>query len=191
MVAGEAETTAPTATHLAEDRASEIRQGGLDMSNRVIVTDGGRGFGDDWSYYIGPGGNGGYLNGSSGGTGSIGSNSAGDRGSQPAWGRGAAGFNSFCNATAGSLGQGGRGASTQFQYGGGGGGGYCGGGGGACEPHNTGGGGSSYAGPSATNVVYGLGNQTLHAGAQWWNGFHSLSVGTHHSPPTTVISTTR
>ena len=125
--------------------ASDIRIGGTSLSNRVFVAGGGGGGGCYCACCgYGNGGNGGGLNGGDGdyAFGSTWDFNAGLGGSQISGGQGGISTNN------GTLGQGGNGN----YYGGGGGGGYYGGGGG--NQDIGGGGGSSYASPSATNVVH-------------------------------------
>jgi alpha-tubulin suppressor-like RCC1 family protein len=114
--------------------ASDIRQGGTAISNRVVVAGGGGG-GSWW----GDGGAGGYPNGGDG-------ISGGGGGTQSAGGTGQG------NGESGTLGIGGNGGGTESGYNGGGGGGGSEGGGG--------GGGSSYSSPTNTNTTYTSGYQS-------------------------------
>ena len=126
---------------------SDIRIGGTNLSNRVIVASGGGG-GGCFCFCCGSGngGNGGGLIGSDSNYpfSSTYSSYYGRGGTQSSGGQGG----SFSAGSNGSLGQGGTGAL----YGAGGGGGYYGGGGGAQDM--GGGGGSSFATSSATNVIH-------------------------------------
>lgn len=126
--------------------ATDIRLGGANLANRIIVAGGGGGNGND--ELRGPvGGAGGGSSGSSG-TGQSGTGGGG--GTQAAGGT--AGCLDISCGAAGSSGFGGAGAET----GGGGGGGYYGGGGAGA---NGGGGGSSYASPSyCTAISYSTSN---------------------------------
>lgn len=137
--------------------ATDIRQGGTGLANRVLVAPGGGGGGAG-----GPGGDGaeggagGGINGSDGedgaGTAVTESGTGGD--GATGGGGGAAGTNATLSGggtpgTAGSLGQGGTGGSHGDGGGGGGGGLYGGGGGGAgFEGSGGGGGGGSGLGPT-------------------------------------------
>ena len=129
--------------------ASDVRQGGIALANRIIV--GGGGGGAEWSACNGTGGDGGGLNGDDG-TESGASIRNGDGGTQVAGG--IAGDGGF-DGTAGTLGQGGDGGTHPAGHSGSGGGGYYGGGGSSEDGH--GGGGSSYiaglAGGSTTSGV--------------------------------------
>ena len=164
--------------------ASDVRQGGKALSNRVLVAAGGGGQGSgapDYGYGGGAGGSGGGKTGGAGETGggslpgyggSGGTQSVGGSGGQGEGG-GSAGCKGQQGDT-GSSGAGGDGGNNPCAYpggGGGGGGDYGGGGGGSSGPDcytstlygnyycitgggGGGGGGSSYAEPSATHVVY-------------------------------------
>jgi hypothetical protein len=126
--------------------ASDIRIGGMALTDRVIVAGGGGGGGNNCSFDAEPGGNGGGLTGDAGWEcGSQTQSLVGEGGTQTAGG--AAGMSP---ASPGSLGQGGDGGD-QGSASGGGGGGYYGGGG---ADYGGGGGGSSYTNPSATSVVH-------------------------------------
>jgi hypothetical protein len=142
--------------------ASDVRQGGTALENRVVVGGGGGGL---WAVYgNGSGGLGGGLVGGAGG-GAPGWMGLG--GTQTAGGAGG-GTNPNCSGAPGTLGVGGDGSlhagqpAFCSQYGGGGGGGgyYGGGGAGATGGESIGvytgggGGGSSYATPGASNVSY-------------------------------------
>ncbi len=125
---------------------SDIRIGGIALSNRVIVAGGGGGGGNNCSTNAEPGGDGGGLTGSTGWQcGNQTGTAVGQGGTQSAGG--AAGTSP---ATAGSFGTGGN-AGGAGSASGGGGGGYYGGGGAA---YGGGGGGSSYTDPSATSVIH-------------------------------------
>lgn len=126
--------------------ASDIRQGGNALINRVIVAGGGAGQ-NAWPYVGGHGG---------GTTGGAGASYAGQGGTQSAGGAGGGGA---APGQAGSLGQGGNATSTAGWGGSGGGGGYYGGGGGGSsndgsQAGGSGGGGSSYAASGTTDVVH-------------------------------------
>jgi hypothetical protein len=136
--------------------ASDVREGGNKLKDRILVAAGGGGQGAGWtSYFTGWGGKGGGLVGGSGGS-DYGNGGGG--GTQTQGGTGGAGVGSNGQPGAnGSLGIGGRGGdgggSTENAggAGGGGGGGYYGGGGGggiesegSIGPSGGGGGGSSY-----------------------------------------------
>ena len=140
--------------------ASDIRLNGTTLSDRIFVAGGGGGCGgvlgaslNSWS-----GGSGGGLIGGDGTNANGFVNGGGKGGSQSSGG--AVGFTAglFCvgAATDGALGLGGVGSGDIIGGGGGGGGNY--GGGGAC--FSGGGGGSSFADPSAINVVHSQGFQS-------------------------------
>jgi len=119
--------------------ASDIRQGGTALSNRVVIGAGGGGTGVNHSSGD-AGGNGGGLTGSNGLTGTY---------------LGAGATQSAGGAPNGALGAGGN--APGGQTGGGGGGGYYGGGSSAWE---GGGGGSSYTAPAVTSVTHTAGART-------------------------------
>jgi Glycine rich protein/SprB repeat/Secretion system C-terminal sorting domain len=119
--------------------ASDIRQGGTALSNRIVIGAGGGGTGVNYSSGN-AGGNGGGLTGSNGLTGTY----LGGGATQSAGG-----------APNGTLGAGGN--APNNQTGGGGGGGYYGGGSSAWE---GGGGGSSYTAPAVTSVTHTAGART-------------------------------
>jgi large repetitive protein len=128
--------------------ASDIRQGGTALSNRVVIGSGGGGTGVNHSSGD-AGGNGGGLTGSNGLTGTyLGGGATQSAGGTPN----------------GILGAGGN--APNGQTGGGGGGGYYGGGASAWE---GGGGGSSYTAPSVTGVTH-------TAGARTGNGQITITV---------------
>jgi streptogramin lyase len=133
--------------------ASDVRQGGNGLGNRVVVAGGGGGAEccEDAS-----GGAGGGLIGANGGTPSEGGSTGGGGGTQS--NGGAAGTGCDGSATPGSLGQGGTGGPGNRAGGGGGGGYYGGGGGGGCTWGSGGGGGSSYS--AGTGTVHTQGYQT-------------------------------
>jgi large repetitive protein len=166
--------------------SSDVRQGGDQLADRVLVAGGAGGQGGSWPRYS-LGGDGGRGGGSTGGPGGNGGGSysgsfhvaeGGEGGGRRAGGTGGAGSN--CNyysgypGAHGSLvfgGDGGQGISGPG--GGGGGGGYYGGGGGgagssyqrSCRTAGAGGGGgSSYIEPSATRF-------------QSWQGWKSKTPG--------------
>ncbi len=156
--------------------ATDIREGGKALDDRILVAGGGGGLGGAADGYAGGGGEGGYRIAGKGNNGggnitrhchsfghgaSAGSQQHGGRG-----GRGAFGRDGACRAgagAAGELGVGGKGGGGDGGGGGGGGGGYYGGGGGGggmfeLDPQHIfgngggGGGGSSFVEPSAQNV---------------------------------------
>jgi hypothetical protein len=144
--------------------ASDVREGGDGLSNRIVVAGGGGGHGDA-EFRGGPGGD------LTGGMGSGGPpdgqrGRGGSGGTQSQGGVGGAGGNYGGNAgSAGTLGAGGGGGQggLYIHCGGGGGGGYYGGGGGGSGSAGegsvgggsggAGGGGSSYAEPGATGLA--------------------------------------
>lgn len=137
--------------------ASDIRIGGTEYGNRVIVAGGG-GSGRHTSNrnYGGSGGNGGGLTGADGTSASTGRAVGGYGGTQSSGGAG--GWGRSGTGTSGSLGLGGTGGSNQGSAGGAG---YYGGGGGGYGGHDGsvarggGGGGSSYTdGNLCSNVVH-------------------------------------
>jgi trimeric autotransporter adhesin len=136
--------------------ASDIRIGGLALSNRVLIAGGGGGAGLDY-----PGGN--MERGGAGGglTGGNGYWDGGNTGGQGGYGgtSAAGGASGSGGGSAGTLGVGGAAYATGGS--GGGGGGYYGGGGGGTS-WAGGGGGSSYTGPSATSVTH---TQAYNSGA--------------------------
>jgi hypothetical protein len=147
--------------------ASDIRQGGIALSNRVIIAAGGGGTGVNHSAGD-AGGNGGGLTGSNGLTGTY----LGAGGTQTAGGTIGGGLGIGGNATAG-------------QTGGGGGSGYYGGGGSAWE---GGGGGSSYASPTATSVVHTAGART--GDGQITISYSTISCSSVTRTPVTVYMST-
>jgi hypothetical protein len=120
--------------------ASDVRQGGNDLTHRVVVAGGG---GGAEGYEDGNGGNGGGLIGAAGG--SSGFSSPGGGGTQSIGGTGG-----DSGGASGELGQGGVGGDGNRAGGGGGGGYYGGGGGGGGFLGSGGGGGSSYSSGSGT-----------------------------------------
>jgi hypothetical protein len=172
--------------------ASDVRQGGDQLADRVLVGAGGGGGGEAsecistaCGYSLGgDGGIGGKKRGGLGGDGHSGfGGSGGGGGGQGAGGRGGAGGTSMCGGSDGQQGTGGTGGGTPIYcggYGGGGGGGYYGGGGGGGggvqgHGHNQfagagggGGGGSSFAEKRASNV-------SMHAGKRSGNGLIVIS----------------
>jgi len=148
--------------------ASDIRQGGARLSDRILVAGGGGGDGGNNSG--GAGGTGGGLVGGPGGNAQgEGGSGGGGGGSQNSGGAGGAGgfgsSSSGYSGSAGTLGDGGMGGNGRIYTssdlggsGGGGGGGYYGGGGGGGGSPGAqgagGGGGSSYVESSATNVHF-------------------------------------
>jgi hypothetical protein len=151
--------------------ATDIRIGGTENSDRVLVAGGGGGsLGDSVS---GQGGAGGDLVGEAGGDGS-GEWRGGRGGTQTAGGTGGGSF-----ANPGTLGQGG----TAGYAAGSGGGGYYGGGAGGGDSSGGssggGGGGSSYAAPAATAVTFQIGTRR-------GDGHLTISYPPHEIPPTDV-----
>jgi hypothetical protein len=150
--------------------ASDVREGGSALANRILVAGGGAGGGVAQTYYgaghggaggadIGQRGGGRSRRSAIGGGGKGGTQTAGGNGGHP----GSRGYSYGGNGDAGSLGIGGQGggSSDHPDGGGGGGGGGCyggGGGSGSIEPSGTGGGGgggggSSYIESSASGVT--------------------------------------
>ena len=123
--------------------ASDIRIGGIALSNRMIIGGGGGGAGYNCGSANEWGGSGGDLTGGTGWQCGSQASYTGTGGSQTA-----GGISQFGYGTAGTLGFGGNG---QVNYGGGGGGGYYGGGGGS---YGGGGGGSSYSDASITGIAH-------------------------------------
>lgn len=130
--------------------ASDIRQGGTALSDRIVVAGGAGGNGGNW-------GSTGFSNGAGiaaigsdvGGDGTVGAGSVGNRGTGGGGGNlGAGGSGGSSFGTGGSAGVGGTGGTRTFRSGGGGGAGLYGGGGGggalAGGSGGGGGGGSSY-----------------------------------------------
>jgi hypothetical protein len=151
--------------------ASDVREGGNALTDRVVVAGGGGGGGVfNGLYGAGSGGAGGGKIGGSGSVHYSGSpaGNGGTGGTQHRGGRGGKGperysFGEGMNGHHGKLGVGGAGGGGASDYGGsggGGGGGYYGGGGGQAGSHSTsgvgggggGGGGSSYVERSATHI---------------------------------------
>jgi titin len=141
--------------------ASDVRQGGSAVANRVVSAAGGGGGGGDPGGAGGSGG--GNATGASGSTGGLGATSGGGGGggTQAAGGGvGAAGAlpSSGTSGSIGTLGAGGAGGTTSGtgEAGGGGGGGgyYGGGGGGGGSGGGGGGGGSSFTTGGATGVSH-------------------------------------
>ena len=133
--------------------ASDVRQGGTTLSDRVIVAGGGGGA--EWSGCSGSAGDGGGLTGADGAHPTTGA-SDGKGGTQTTGGAAGTGSN---NGTAGTFGIGGAG-STGLNHSGSGGGGWYGGGGSAEDGHA--GGGSSFIG--------GVTNGSTTAGSRQGNG---------------------
>jgi hypothetical protein len=139
--------------------ATDIRIGGTDLANRVIVAGAGGGSSCYFNSYISRGGDGGGLTGENGWYNNSDTTGEGGYGGSQTMG-GDAGVNpGYLSGTPGALGVGGNGGAEPAidtedfcEDGGGGGGGYYGGGGGA---RSGGGGGSSYTDPALTsNVVH-------------------------------------
>ncbi|MBK9453156.1 MAG: CUB domain-containing protein [Bacteroidetes bacterium] len=131
--------------------ATDIRQGGAGLANRIMVAGGGGGTGSNCGTNTAEGGHGGGLIGMSGCVFSCSDcQYTGAGGTQVAGGTaGPTGHGSCTGNQNGSLGQGG--SNTVAGYGTGGGGGYYGGGSGCFEGA---GGGSSYTSPSASGVTH-------------------------------------
>ena len=151
--------------------ASDVRQGGDGLKNRVVVAGGGAGGGVNVGYGAGKGGKGGGIVGGHGnGCYQLSPDGCGGTGgTQSQGGKGGRGghrqfFNPGARGRRGELGIGGDGGGGTFYSGtggGGGGGGYDGGGGGGAGSWSTsgvgggggGGGGSSYIEPGATYIT--------------------------------------
>lgn len=149
--------------------ASDVREGGDSLENRIVVAGGGGGTGGyEWSYgrgsANGTGGVGGGETAGQGGMNGLGGGGGGG-GTQQSGGAGGAGCarHNDGQGADGTLGDGGMGGYQQGTGGGGGGGGYYGGGGGGSAEYGCtsscdsgyaegggGGGGSSYIEPSGT-----------------------------------------
>jgi hypothetical protein len=154
--------------------ASDVRIGGTELSNRIVVAGGGGGSLGD--IVFGQGGAGGDNIAGAGGDGS-GQWHGGGGGTQTSGGTTGGNF-----ATAGSLGQGG-----VSHFGGSGGGGYYGGGGGEGDSYGGtsggGGGGSSYVGPSALQ-------SSFLAGEHQGDGRAVISYSPTTVPPADTSSST-
>jgi hypothetical protein len=151
--------------------ASDVREHGDALSNRILVAGGGGGAGGFSGYVAGKGGAGGGFTGGRGGFHHVNggpSGSGGDGGTQTSGGKGGPSvhrgtFPVSARGKHGELGVGGAGGGNDHSGngGGGGGGGYYGGGGGSAGSLSTsgvgggggGGGGSAYVEPTATAVV--------------------------------------
>ncbi|TAE26478.1 MAG: hypothetical protein EAZ91_17635 [Cytophagales bacterium] len=160
--------------------ATDIRIGGSQNSNRVVVAGGGGGNGYGGGGGAGgSGGAGGGLTGGSGGDGANGINKGGAGGTGNGGGTGGTGNSA---GGAGISGEGGGGGSGYYNAGGGG-GGYFGGGGGAASSARDnggpggGGGGSSYTSPSITSFSH-------TQGANTGDGSLTLSYVIPPPPPT-------
>jgi hypothetical protein len=126
--------------------ASDVRRGGVALTDRIIVAGGGGGAGGAAIAIVGGGGGG-----LTGQTGNVSASAIGGGGGNQA--AGGAGGTGFANGAAGALGIGGAGAGGAG--GGGGGAGYFGGGGGGAGlAGGGGGGGSSFTDPTATAVSH-------------------------------------
>jgi len=145
--------------------ATDVRSGGTALSNRILVVGGGGGGGGDGCDCQGlAGGAGGGLTAGDGQKGKLCiCDGSGKGGTQSAGGAKGEWDCNDCDATPGSLGQGGNGNTITncggTTGGGGGGGGYYGGGGGGL---GAGGGGSSYTTPGASNIVHSPGVRAGH-----------------------------
>lgn len=149
----------PSSWTTASYNASDIRIGGTDYGNRVIVAGGGGSARHTSNRnYAGNGGNGGGLTGATGTSDNTGRGQPGVGGSQSAGGAGGWGLNA--TGGSGTLGLGGSGTDA-----GAGGAGYYGGGAGGFGGHDGtfghagGGGGSSYTNSNCSNVVHTQGYQ--------------------------------
>ncbi len=149
-------TPGTNATYGGGGGASDIRQGGTGLANRIIVAGGGGGSGSNCGTWTAEGGHGGGLIAESGCLYSCSScQYTGGGGSQVAGGIAGPTTHTYCDGnTDGVLGIGG--SNTVLGYGTGGGGGYYGGGSGCFEGA---GGGSSYTHPDAEAVVHEQGAQ--------------------------------
>jgi hypothetical protein len=127
--------------------ASDIREGGMEVSNRIIVAAGGGGVAFTGGFH---GGNAGFTTGSAGEDAFGFPGSGGGGGTQSAGGSGGT-ISGGQDGSPGALGSGGN-----SPFAGGGGGGYYGGGGGAFDPNTAlgGGGGSSFVEVGGTNVSH-------------------------------------
>lgn len=136
--------------------ASDLRTGGMALSNRVVVAGGGGGAGYNYhSTDYDRGGNGGGITGQAGWFNNLlGGAQTGGGGTASAGGAGGV-YSGYTSGVGGALAFGGIGGSNNA--GGGGGGGLYGGGGGAWA---GGGGGSSYTDPGATAVTHTQGFNT-------------------------------
>lgn len=149
--------------------ATDIRIGGTNLGNRVMVAGGGGGGGNNWyNNIVCNGGNGGSTTGAFGQGGVTG----GGGGTQSAGGIGGISSGLSCyggtNGSSGTLGVGGG-----CGYGGAGGGGFYGGGGGSCHSNcysGGGGGGSSWV---STSIVSGY---SMNQGGNTGNGYLIISV---------------
>lgn len=134
--------------------ASDIRMGGKELENRVLVAGGGGGSGSNYPDGGDHGGAGGGLRANNGLSEGLPSHeSAGQGANQSAGGVGGQ-WRSYLKGEQGKFGLGGTAADSTS--GGGGGGGYYGGGGGSWS---GGGGGSSYAGAQALEIQHNIGVQ--------------------------------
>ncbi len=141
--------------------ATDIRQGGTALSNRIAVAPGGGGGAGGANPPSAPGGDGGGLTGLAGSNGSaFGCCSVGGGGGGATQVAGGAGGTTSAETpgNSGLSGVGGNGGGSTSYGGGGGGGGYYGGGGGAASNNNGaggGGGGSAYSAGSGTTYTAG------------------------------------
>lgn len=135
--------------------ASDVRQGGTGLANRVVIAGGGGGGASAGPSFPGQGigGGGGGANGDPG-TGGGPSVGAGGGGTQSGGGTSGVSNPAGVNGEPGQSGIGGAGAASTLTTGGGGGGGYFGGGGGGADDTSNiaggGGGGGSGFGPAGT-----------------------------------------
>lgn len=167
--------------------ATDIRIGGMTLTDRVLVAGGGGGTGATAYAALGNSnrGHGGGLTGQEGGTERMGSYAtSGGRGGTQSSGGVSANYNSYVYSQPGTFGQGSVGASDTgpFTAGGGGGGGWYGGSGGAL--YGDGGGGSSYTNPILFSNV-------IHTQGVWASvGELSISYGANCTGPAGRIPVT-
>ena len=150
--------------------ATDVREGGNQLSNRVIVAGGGGGNG----FRGAAGGMGGGATGLGGANGSC--STGGGGGTQSGGGAAGTSVDGFGSSAAwpGVLGAGGQGGDYDYSGGGGGAGYYGGGGGGSCDLNvqSGGGGGSSYVEAAASGVQQSPGTQAGNGAVTLsWNGF--------------------
>ncbi len=149
--------------------ASDVREHGNGLGNRILIAGGGGGNEGE------RGGYGGGLIGGTGGGGNVGkSGHGGTGGTQSAGGAGGAGGKYYGVAgSPGTLGVGGIGGAGNPSYGiiccGGGGGGYYGGGGGGSSSVSEGSGGGGFGGAWGRIVVHRAGREERHANARLYN----------------------
>ena len=156
----------PTVTKTAVYNAADIRIGGKEYANRVIVAGGGGSSGHTGGRGGFYGGAGGGLTGQAGGKFTDSDPCNGGGGTQSNGGALGRTYSTYYYnwGTAGALGMGGTGGAYDSAIGGAGGAGYYGGGGGGCYAYygsagGGGGGGSSYTNANCSNVVHTQGYQ--------------------------------